>query len=329
MALALLLLELIARSGPVSQFLDDRLGVYENLLWYADEMPAYRDQLLHGPHYDIWLVGSSYLMSGLDPQAIQRGLAERGFDRLTVQNYGMSAMQNMEDMAVVYDRWMFQMARPEYIVVSLSQQNAHRSGFTSRARSGPLEDTYIFTDRVDDFIAGFLYGHSALLRYAILARNATFIPREQAEVKPKPAGGFVPLPFIYDGCDPSLWTAPDTMLETYQPAAFASIDRLLDVIQAREIPLMAVNIPLTYCGLRGRFPDFETYQRVYLEPLRAHLKARGIALYDLDRRFYEAIPLDEQYRYYENASHPNQDGAALLSQWAAADIADWLSAQRR
>ncbi len=123
LALVLLLLEIIVRVEPVKSLLADALDPYENLLWYSDIMPAYQDQLQNSAHYDVWLAGSSYMMTGLQPEWVQAELESGEESGLTVQNYGMTDMRNLYDMAAVYDRWMLQMDQPDYLIMGISVFN--------------------------------------------------------------------------------------------------------------------------------------------------------------------------------------------------------------
>ena len=97
---ALLALELVMRLDPVRLSLSQALDPYENLLWYSDYMPSYRDQLVHGPHYDVWMVGSSYMMTGLQPQWVQEqmaALAER-LEQLSLDDVILSEQRDGGDL---------------------------------------------------------------------------------------------------------------------------------------------------------------------------------------------------------------------------------------
>jgi hypothetical protein len=325
--IVLLLLELIVRVGPVHTALSRALAPYENLLWYSDLMPTYRDQLLNGQHYDLWLGGSSYMMTSLQPEWIQADLREAGYPEITAQNYGLTVMRNLDDMAAVFDRWMFEMDEPEYFVLGITVNNFTASaGDISRARNSPMERAFIFRDSLDDMIAGFLYQTSDLYRYTLLARNATFIPTERTILEPKPAGGFTYADTFFEGCDPSIWIGddqptPDNLIFRQ----FPSLDHFIEVVQARGIPIAVVNIPVQWCSLRIGFPSYESYQENYLQPLTDHLEQKGIPFLALDPLFYEAVPIEEQNRLFRDMNHPNTEAAELLSGWTADFLAEWFA----
>jgi hypothetical protein len=323
LVIILLLLEIVVRVDPVKSLLSDALDPYENLLWYADIMPAYQDQLQHGPHYDVWLAGSSYMMTGLQPEWVRAELEAQGTSSLTIQNYGMTDMRNLYDMAAVYDRWMFEMDQPDYLILGISVFNFSARG-DSTSLSSPMERTFIFRDSVDDYAAGWLFRSSALYRYALLARNASLIPRDEALLKPHPLGGYIEGPNPFEDCNGNDWKAPDAPQDPYPPELFASLDRFLDVIQARQIPVMVVDIPLQYCNMRRFFSSQEAYEHNYIEQVTAHLQAKGIPFLELATPFYAEIPLDEQRLYFMDYHHPNSEGARLFSQWTGEFAAEWI-----
>jgi len=319
----LLVLELILRIEPVRSVLSNTFDPYENLLWYSEYMPAYREQLTSGPHYDVWMTGSSYMMTGLQPQWVQEEMEAQGAGGLTVQNYGMIDMRNMYDMADVFDRWMFSMDQPKYLVIGISVFNFSEKR-ASTARSSPMERTFIFPDSPDDFAAGWLFQNSAVYRYGLLARNATLIARDEAVLKPHPLGGFIEGPTPFVDCDPTGWKKPDGPRIAYPPGAFDPLDRFIEVVQKWQIPLAVVDIPLQYCNMRRFFLSQESYETVYLTAITAHLREKGIPFLNLEERLYAEVPDEEQNQYFMDYHHPNLEGAKLFSRWTGEFVANWL-----
>ena len=320
-----LLLEIIARIPLVKSFLANKLDPYENLLWYSENMPVYKHQLLNGPHYDVWMGGSSYMMTGLQPLWVQSEANAQGIAELTFQNYGLNAMQNLNDMADIYDKWMFQMDQPQYMVLGISISNFTQSAkLGSRARSSPMERTYIFPTSIDDYIGGWLFNNSVLYRYALLLRNATFIPQGAALLQPMPLGGFVEGIDSFTGCDSKAWVPTTTPPGLTVFNDFSSLDHFINVIRARNIPIAVVNIPRQYCGLRLSFSNYDDYASSYLMNVSKHLKDLDVPFLDLDTQFYAQIKENEQYQYFRDISHPNTEGARLFSQWTGDFVAKWL-----
>jgi hypothetical protein len=321
--IVLLLLELAVRVEPIRSTLSAALAPYENLLWYADIMPAYRDQLQNGEHYDLWLAGSSYMMTGWHPEWVANGLKEAGVENVSVQNYGMTDMRQLRDMAAVFDRWMFEMDTPEYFILGVSVFNFSATGRAPVTES-PMERAFIFPADLNDQLAGWLYKNSALYRYTLLARNATFVPRDETVIEPHPLGGFIPGETPFEDCNPDGWQAPDRPQDPYPDSIFAPLDTFIDVLQSRDIPVLVVDIPLQYCNMRRFFPSEAAYQHNYLGQLSAHLEAAGIPFLNMSERFYAEIPDDQQHLYFMDHHHPNLEGAKLFSAWTAEFAAEWL-----
>jgi hypothetical protein len=324
----LLILELIFRLEPVKAVLSNTLDPYENLLWYSNDLPSYREQLTNGPHYDVWLAGSSYMMTSLHPQWIQEEVEVEGIEGLTFQNYGMTVMANLSDMAMMFDRWMFQMDQPRYMILGVAIHNFLDSAQQpSRARSSPMETTFIFPDSLDERVSGWLYRNSALYHYALLSRNATFLPRERTIPQEMPLGGFVESSNSFEGCDPSVWTPADTPSSQLTFTDFSALDQFIEIIRAQDMTLAIVNIPTQFCYVRTLFPNYEAYLNSYIQPITLHLLEKDLPFLALDYRFYQTVPKDEQIHYFRDYTHPNLEGARLFSQWTGEFVAEWLQTQ--
>jgi|GEM_PF-5404324 len=323
LVLSLLVLELAVRFPPLNAALSSALDPYERLLWYYPAMPAYQAQL-RSSHYDLWLVGSSYLATALEPQQVQARLEAGGLS-VSVQNYGFSLMQNLADMSLVMARWMLTLDKPRYALIGLHWGNFGWNGARpARARSSPMERATIFRDTLEDSLGGLMYASSALFRYAALARNAFIVPREKTDLQDMPLGGYVANKETYQ-CDETLWTQENRVTPEDMTGHLARLDALIDVLQKNGVRVAVVSIPYQYCALRRSYSDTESYIALYLEPVAAHLAARGIPYAEFDRRFYAAFPSgEEQASYYNDPSHPNEKGAVILSAWAGEFAAEWL-----
>lgn len=320
----LLLLEVAARVDPVRSLLASKLDTYENLLWYSDLLPAYQDQLKNGSHYDVWMIGSSYMMTSLDPAQIQAEVQAAGFEGMTFQNYGMTNMRNLVEMAAVFDRWMLQLDQPDVVVIAIAEQNfLNNAELPGRIFGSPMENMLIFPDTVDDYVARFLYNTSAVFRYGVISRNAFLQPLERAALKSYPSGGWTPSENTYEPCDFSVFKPPPFNQTAFQ-AGITRFDQLVEVFQKREIPIVVVNIPLSACGLHRFYPTFEAYQHNYLQPITAHIESLGLPFLELDTRFYAEVPEAEQHLFFSNLSHPNLTAGKMLSSWTADFIAAWL-----
>jgi hypothetical protein len=321
----LLLLEVALRIGPVHEWAASHLDSYENLLWYDGYLPSYQKQILAGERADLWLVGSSYMMTSLQPQWIQDSLRQHGLAGITVQNYGVTQMTNLKVMSQLFDRWLFRLAQPRYLLLAVAEPNfTEAAGGRARVQDSPFERTFIFQQTPGDYVANFLYSHSNLYRYAILARNASFIPYEQTIRPSLPLGGYTERERTLN-CQPRPVTDAVPPNDLDWMGGFERLDAFLDVAAQWSIPVAVMDIPAPLCSLQSvGFNSFETYRQLYLDRLRNHLAARGVRFYELDSRFHTIIDPSEQNQYFDDARHANRRGAELLSAWATEDIAAWL-----
>lgn len=324
--LVLLALELIVRIGPVQALLAARLDSYENLLWYDERLPRYENQLKTDPNYTIWLLGSSPMMTAWHPTAIQAELREGGYEAFTVQNYGFTTLTNLRVMSQLIDRWMLQLDQPKYVVLGISQINFSRNAAQRmRIEDSPLENVFIYPDTIDDYANQFLYRNSRLYRYLILARNAFTVPVEQTHRAPGDEGGY----FERQG---ELTCTPDPNIERqggvvqdHLATNLSGLDALIATLQTRDLPVLVVSLPISRCQLERNYGSLEAYQERYQAPVFAQLRQRGISVIEQDTLFYEQIAPEEQDSHFDDGTHTNRKGAALLSRWLAQTIADWLA----
>ena len=141
-------------------------------MWYDVYLATYNRDLQAGDHHDLWLLGSSYMMTGLNPALVQQTLETDGLDGVSVQNYGLNRLQNLEVMGEVFDRWLFQLDEPQYVVLAVASGNF---GVIPREIlpifNSPLESALIFPDSLEDYVGAFLYRHSTLFYNSLLLRN--------------------------------------------------------------------------------------------------------------------------------------------------------------
>ncbi len=325
LVVCLLLLEMGVRLPPVKVALSAALDPYESLLWYNKNIQSYGKQLRDGSHYDLWLLGASYIMSGLDPTIMADTLAAANHP-LTVQNYGYTFMQNLSDMAVVVGRWMLRYDQPRYALIGLQWRNMSSDGQrAARARSSPMERMVIYQDHLDDWFMALVYQNSQLFRDATLTRYALTVPLEDTDVPDLPTGGYAPRARIMP-CEPSQWTDVDKPTQADFESHLARLDTLIEALRQNGVAVAVVNIPSPECAVRYNYSSLERYEQTYLDPLAAHLQAINVPFGELDRRFFAAYPdIDAQRVYYYDDSHPNTDGARLLSVWAGEFVAAWLN----
>ncbi|MGJ3237551.1 MAG: hypothetical protein ACFE0Q_02495 [Anaerolineae bacterium] len=104
---------------------------------------------------------------------------------------------------------------------------------------------------------------------------------------------------------------------------------MIDVFAERSIEIAIIHLPISDCALSERYINFEDYNQRHLMPLATYLDAQGIPFYDLDTRFFENIPLEEQSTYFDDAVHSNIEGARLFMEWVSLDIQNWLESDTK
>ena len=283
------------------------LRKYEDLLWYDVYLATFNRELKNGSHHALWLLGSSYMMTGLNPAIIQEGLRASGFPDLTVQNYGLNRLQNLEVMGEVFDRWLFELDQPEYAVLAVAGSN-----FNATPRKGlpilssPLESALIFPDSLDDYVGGFLYQHSALYHHAVLLRHV--IDTRDAENRwyfidrVLPLGGYEDNDRVYQPSDCDLsairdeaeaeWLRESAAFAGYaerMAVSYAQMDAFIAAIQRRGIPLAMVIIPDQACTIAQAYRSYANYNTLFIQPLLDHIRALGVPVVDLNAPFQAAV----------------------------------------
>ncbi len=321
-ALLLLAAEGLLRLPPVNAWLQTNIAPYEHLLWYDAFPPGYA-LALADTDYAIWLIGSSYMMTGLDPALIDAELGRQGYASLNVQNFGLNRMVNLTSMSLMLDRWLLEIEQPQVVVLGLSARNFIRfARDITVAENSPYESLHIFADSPGDYLGRLLVDHSALFHYGVLARNALLPP---ALPPPTARGGYVLRPQAMH-CDERFFAEPFTAEQLWLdvPGGLARLGDLLAVFERRGIPVLVVNMPLPQCTLDRLYGGSAQYDRAYLTPAAEYLHNRQTAFVALDAQFAAAVPADEQGQYFYDSHHPNRQGALLFSAWTSSALADWL-----
>jgi hypothetical protein len=324
--LVLLALEMIVRIGPIHALLAERLGPYENLLWYDARMPRYKNQLSADPNYTVWMLGSSPMMTAWKPSLIQSEVREAGHEDFTVQNYGLTTLLNLGVMAQAVDRWMLEMDQPQYVVLGISQLNfSIGASWRARIENSPLESVLIYPDNIDDYANGFLYETSVLFHYLILARNAMNIPIQRMQRLPGEQGGYSERKGVLISVETDLPVSQRGVIQEHLQTNLMWLDQMIDMLQAHHLPVLVVSLPISDCQMQEQYGSMEAYQQRYLEPVSDHLRQRGISLVEMDTWFYERIAPGERDAYFDDGTHMNRDGAAMMSEQLSQILGDWIS----
>ena len=318
----LLVLEMIVRLPPVHDYLAARLDTYEHLFWHDPNMPRYTNDLRENPDYTFWFVGSSYMMTAINPAAIRPEIAP-----MTAQNFGMTVMTNLAYMSEIMTRWMLQQGEPQTMVLFVAEPN-FSNPYLQESRNGIFEQTFLFPDSISDNAGRWLYNQSQLYRYLLLARNAPLVPYEDTLREPRENGGF----WQHIG-EPYTCPTATPLSQQINPITYHvghnNLETFITMTQQHNIPLMIISIPIPECTWRLRYMDFADYQNTYLQPVAALAEEHGIPFFELDTRFQAEVASNEQQNYFYDAHHANQEGAELFSVWTTGILNQWLADNRR
>jgi hypothetical protein len=317
--LILLALEAIVRIPPINQYLGEKLDTYENLLWYDGFPPRYINDLKQQPDYTLWFLGSSYMITSIEPLEVQEQVSLTLDRPITGQNFGLSNMTNLKVLADFYERVLLPVDQPEYIVLFTAEGN-FSNPVLAHALTSTYEQAFVYPDSISDYAADWMYRNSQLYHYLILARNTSIVSYAQTLREPRERGGYTERNNIF-GCQ------FDEFINYTEAKMVYGRENLLyfiEMTKRNNIPLLIINLPLPYCTIQTRYADFEAYKQLYLVPTQELVEAQDIPFYELDTRFNETIEVQEQQLYFHDDTHSNIAGSALFSQWAAEIIAGWL-----
>lgn len=306
-----------------SQRLDEQLTLY--LSYVATIGPP-----------DILIVGSSRALQGIDPQALQQGLAAHGASGLQVFNLGINGAT-----AQVVDVLLRQILPPEALPRLLLWGDGLRA-----FNSGRRDRTYEALVRSSGYQQLSLTGEPLRLQPTVEQPQGSIIPAGHLlacddcwawaplamplamALTPTGAGGMVAKPTldangflaIPHRFDPTTYFRQHPRVAgTYDgdyaalnfggPQA-AAFDRVLALSRDRQIPLLLVNLPLTDIYLDGTRSRAE---QQFIQTWQARANRDGFHFRDYGRRW------PQNHAFFDDPSHLNQWGAAAIAQLLAQD----------
>ncbi|HEY9881021.1 MAG TPA: hypothetical protein V6D29_21355 [Leptolyngbyaceae cyanobacterium] len=261
---------------------------------------------------DVLIIGSSRALQGVDPQALQAGLATQGYPGLKVFNFGINGAT-----AQVMSFVLRQVLQPEQLprlVIWADGSRAFNSGRYDRTFAGILSSPGYQTVRA---------GTQPLLQRAETPSppNAVSLP-----ISSITAQGFLP---VADRFDPALYYRSFPRVsgrydDVYNPFQLEgvqslSLEAVATLLRSRNIPLILVNLPLSDDYLDSVRLGYERQFQTYL---RQQANRNGFTLIDLLEQWRNRDPL------FADPSHLNQFGAFELGrQLAANKQIPWASLQ--
>lgn len=310
-----------------SQRLDEQLTLY--LSYVATIGPP-----------DILIVGSSRALQGIDPQALQQGLAAQGLPGVQVFNLGIHGAT-----AQVVDVLLRQILPPEALPRVLLWGDGVRA-----FNSGRRDRTFEGLVRSPGYQQLVLTGQPLRLHPPLAspsARSASLVvpaghllacddclpwvplvmplamavtPAGLDGLVAKPtldANGFLAVPHRFD---PTTYFRRhprvagtydgDYAVLNFGGSQAAALERVLALSRDRQIPLIFVNLPLTAVYLDGTRSSAEQQFRQFWQ---ARASREGLYVRDYAYRW------PQNYAFFDDPSHLNQWGAAAIGQLLAQD----------
>ncbi|MBD2744489.1 DUF1574 domain-containing protein [Coleofasciculus sp. FACHB-1120] len=359
-----------ARSSNPSfnnRLLDEKLALYQQMLVQRRGVPP-----------DVWIVGSSRAMRGVDPQALEEALAAQGYPGVQVFNFGINGAT-----AQVVDLMIRQVLTPEqlpkliiwadgarafnsgridatYNAIANSQGYQHLLAGTfpkqnsnpgspnqtaatppaktpataNKGASGSLTQSYQMVNTwLNETLGTFSTTYpqrdqmKTRLRdlYVVWAKAAKITPEGAADTPQASTAsqfaidfdGFLPLTVRYNPA--TYYKKYARVSGDYDSDYYAfkmegkqtqALESLLEFTQARQIPIVFINLPLTQDYLD---PARIEYEQEFQRYMRSQAIQKGLIFRDLNQLY------PTQNDYFSDPSHLNRYGAYEVSNQLAED----------
>lgn len=266
---------------------------------------------------DCLFVGSSVVLNGLDPAAVEAAYAARTGEAITCYNVGVPALTARA--AAVVAEVLVERYHPHVLVY----------GFTLRAvAAGTSQADDVYDDllatpwiayrRGDASLEGWLVDHSTLLRHYLAYRNwpSWQYPNWRRTFTDSSPTGYVPF-FRTRPLDPAAIQTPSYFQHyALDPAEMAGLAEIVALdgntrVVLLEMPLPDFVLALFDGGAAG-------YRAIVEGEIGALAEAHAVPLWQTSP--LALVPLEG---WAEDAHHVNHQGAQLVSAWLGERLADW------
>jgi hypothetical protein len=290
---------------------------------------------------DILIVGSSRALQGVDPIALQQGLANRGYPEMRVFNFGINGAT-----AQVVDLLLRRILTPDQLprmilwadgsrafnegrldityngIVASQGYKMLTKGIRPKLPEQSLPDKICLRLPNQHFAgSGSLYFAGELLCGTIAQFSEQLEPIRQ--ILPKPTNpstgnGFRQVatrfnPVTYYQRYPKVSGRYDADYQNFnlQGKQTVALQNVLKFTRLHQIPIVLVNLPLTQSYLDPARTEYERQFHQYLQNLA---KQKQFVFRDLNQQRQLA-----RYEYFVDPSHLNQFGAAAVATYLAQD----------
>lgn len=357
-----------ARSSNPSfnnRLLDEKLALYQQMLLQRRGVPP-----------DVWIVGSSRAMRGVDPQALEDALAAQGIPSVKVFNFGVNGATaqvvdlmirqvltpeqlpkliiwadgarafNSGRMDVTYNAIANSKGYQHLLAGTFPKQNstpdpsqtaatppAKTPATANKGASGSLTQSYQvvnnwLNEKLGTFSATYPQRDQMKTRlrdlYVVWAKPAKTTPEGANNPQASTASqfaidfdGFLPLTVRYNPA--TYYKQYARVSGDYDSDYYAfkmegkqtqALETLLQFAQARQIPIVFVNLPLTQDYLD---PVRIEYEQEFQRYMRSQAIQKGLIFRDLNQLY------PTQHDYFSDPSHLNRYGAYEVSNQLAED----------
>ena len=320
--------ELLLRLPPVVE----RLPAPEPTLWHAELIETkvnYFEAFAAERGVDVLFIGNSAMQSALDPAVFD---AVRGIESTAVPGSFNAAIEGIPPYgANLFLEIFLRHSQPDTIIYGLTPQDLNSNSpwaadITDRVRHSPMALAEARRGLKGKTLA-FLLDHSALFRYRLVLyrllladptigekpyvyfdeRGYHPLNRNLAEVPPEQRGQF------YNRAGVLNYSTSGVQLD--------ALRQLIERVQAEEIPLILVNMPLAN-DYYGNFDAPQADYNLYWHTLTAVAHEYNLPLIDLEGGGSITYFNDE---HFADFNHLNRSGAERLSRILATHYLDLIT----
>ena len=272
-----------------------------------EQVSLYRSYVATLGAPDILVIGSSRALQGLDPQALQQALAQQGYPGLRVYNFSVNGAT--AQVVSFLTRQLFAPDLYPKMVVWAGGSRAFNSGRFDRTFAEILASPGYASVRNGSRLS---LAEPEEVPEASAVKVAGTVPVSQID-----AQGFLPVndqfnPAVYYRTFPRVQGQYDNSYRPFRLDGVQSVsfDAVTKFLQAEDIPLVFVNLPLSADYLDSVRLN---YERQFQTFLRGWANRGAFTLVDLLERWRQQPGL------FADPSHINRFGAAEVAKLVAAD----------
>lgn len=312
----LVLLEIVLRLPPVQA----RLERYAHQpMWYSPFVPQRVKLIRNNPDADIWFVGSSAVVLGINPDAIDPLLNEetnQPHKSLNLGLLGMHFIDHIEDY-LVYD--YLPAGKPKVVVLCAFPS---MFAFATKAyleNPAEYEQTRSHSMEWDRQVSLWLYEHAALYRFINTFRyivNET--PADETNDTPT---GFIPVQAAFTNLEVPEWSPH---INDRLELSLSQVKHLRDTLQPQGIQLVFIKLPF-FDPLKAHYPGGKAAYDAYTNRLTAFMTEENIPFLDAWEALAQSSP-DGQVAAanFMDFYHLNDSGTKAIAPFIAHFLATVL-----